>query len=232
MCKSSRGLLIAAAALLMCGTASASPDFGTLVFTQPAGFVGPTDAIPVQITFTASSSYTLVTDAGGRVTQGAPSLAVILANLYSNLPAAVDPHNDKLDIVINNPYQCGGTFGACLTGPPYDFDFFPGYQFGNLNILPGGSFTYTHGSFLPTGGSAPQGTYEWSGSIFGIQINDLDVLDANGYSTPIAFINLATTMESNSTFSRTVVGTAIPEPGSLWLAGLGVAAVALRARRS
>lgn len=232
MIKTLRAVVLIGAASLAAGQLWADAMAGSLTYAQPAGTVTATESIPMLVTFTADPSYSLVTDANGTPQVGGPSMAQIIANLYPGLPSAVDPTVNILRIALTDPFRCGGTFNTvCLDGPPYDFDFFPGYQFGNVNIPAGGSFTFTHGSFKPTGGTAPAGTYSYNGSMLGFVVAALDVLDSNGYPTAIAYVPLGDTAGSGSTFTRTVLPSSVPEPGSMAMVGLAVAALALRLRR-
>ncbi|MCX6592944.1 MAG: PEP-CTERM sorting domain-containing protein [Acidobacteria bacterium] len=232
MKKTLRAALTMVAASLAAGQLWADVITGALTYAQPTGTVTATESIPMLVTFTADPSYALVTDASGTPLLGGPSLAQIIANLDAGLPSTIDPTVDTLRIALTNPFRCGGTFTTvCLDGPPYSFDFFPGYQFGDLNIPAGGSFTFNHGSFNPTGGKAPAGTYTYDGSMLGFVVLDLDVLDSNGNATWIAYVPLGDAAASGSSFTRTVLPSSVPEPGSMTMIGLAVAALALRLRR-
>ena len=64
--------------------------------------------------------------------------------------------------------SCSGTFtSSCTVAPPYDFNFNfnlnPPNMIApaNLNLPAGSSYDYLFGSFDPTGGTAPVGTYQF-----------------------------------------------------------------------
>src|SRR4030088_2466990 len=88
-------VLFATLLMLTGGTAIAAP-IATLAFQTPNATVGSTDIIDIIVTLTLDpASDPLTTDAFGAVTSGL-TLADIQANLFSGLPAGVDPTTDNL----------------------------------------------------------------------------------------------------------------------------------------
>jgi PEP-CTERM motif len=238
-----RSICVAVAGFVMLAGGQAlwgqQPSKGTLTFTTPTGTVNATDSIPVWLTLLLNPSYALATDASGNVTTGL-TISDVQDNLFSGLPPGVDPTTDPLTSNVNVSFGCSGTFtSVCTSGPPYDFNFNfnPPSMIApvNLNLPAGSSFDYLFGSFDPTGGTAPAGTYDFFFTGLFIQVFDGNFQDPNNPGSPlhIADVPIADTGASNSTFTRDVVGgAAIPEPGTtaLMLAGLGVLAGFVRRR--
>lgn len=211
-----------------------SQSKGSLTFTTPTGTVNATDSIPVWLTLLLDPSYALATDATANVTTGL-TIPDIQAHLFGGLPGGVDPTTDALTSNVNVSFGCSGSFTtSCTGGPPYDFNFnfAPPAMVApvNLNLPAGSSFDYLFGSFDPTGGTAPAGTYQFFFSGVFIQVFDNNFLqdpnDQNSGPLHIADVPIANTQDSNSTFTRDVTGSSVPEPGTygLMLAGLGVLA--------
>jgi hypothetical protein len=207
------------------------PSKGTLTFTVPTGTVNSTDSVPVWLTLLLNPDYALSTDASANVTTGL-TISDIQAHLFVGLPGGVDTTTDTLSSNVNVAFGCSGTFtSGCTGGPPYDFNF----NFNPLSMiappnlsLPAGSSTdYLFGTFIPTGGTAPAGTYQFFFSSVFIQVYDDNFQDPNSPNSPlhIADVPIADTASSDSTFTRNVVGeAATPEPGTytMMLAGFGV----------
>jgi hypothetical protein len=215
------------------GAASGAP-IATLTFMDPFQSVNPADSIPVWLTLALDpASDPLITDAGANVTSGL-TVADVQANLFSGLPA-VDPTTDTLTSNLNVGFGCSGTFtSSCTTGPPYDFifNFNPPTLISpaNLNLPAGSSTNFLYGTFVPTGGIAPPGTYQFFFASVFIQVFDQNFLQdpSNLSSGPlhIADVPIADTAESNSVFTRS----SVPEPGTytLMLAGLGALVAFMR----
>lgn len=134
-------------------------------------------------------------------------------------------------------FGCSGTFTAvCNNGPPYDFTFadlspIAGTAF---SMQPGGSFDFMFGTFTPTGGIAPPGTYEYDGVVVQFLVRGYDA-DGNNLDT---WVRLASTCPNGVTpdcaFTRTVIGqpgTAVPEPANVALLVAGLMGLAVAGRR-
>jgi hypothetical protein len=210
----------------LCPVRNASASLiATATFTTPAGTVNAMDSIPVFLTLSLDpSSDPLITDGSGNLISSY-SIADVQANLFSGLPDGVDPTVDPLHSYLNEFFECSGTFTtSCTQGPPYDFQFGPPISF-NLDLEPGNSIDLLLGTFTPTGGIAPPGTYTFlNGGVF-IQIFDdaFPVDPSDPSSLPglhIADIPVAAADTGGSVFTRDVIAGA-PEPGSglLLLAG-------------
>lgn len=227
--------------LMLAGAASSFAGvIGTVSFTQPTGTVGQTDSISVYLTLALNpDSDPLTTDASGLVTSGMP--ADLTPFLFPSLPTGADG-SGGITSNLNVAFGCSGTFTAvCTDGPPYDFTFsytpptFIAPQ--NLNLQPGDSVSYLFGTFTPSGGSAPPGTYTLPYAALFIQVYDTTFLaDQNDpFSGPlhIGDIPLGSTVEG-AAFTRDVLADA-PEPGTwmMMLSGLGLAGgAALRRKRA
>jgi hypothetical protein len=208
-------------------------SFGTLTFTNPTGSVSQTDSIPVWLRLTLGPSYALATDETRNVTTGL-TMTDILANLFGNVPDTFS-QDDTLHSRLSVFFGCSGTFtSSCIEGPPYDFDWnFTPPSFispGNLSLAAGSSTDYLFGTFVPTGGTAPPGTYQFSYT--GITI---DVYDDTLGGIQIAAIPVADTGTEGPGFTREVVSgqaATVPEPGTVTLFGAGLALLAGAARQS
>jgi hypothetical protein len=79
----------------------------------------------------------------------------------------VDPAIDPLSGFVEEFIDCSGTFiSSCINGLPYDFQFDPSIIV-NLDLETGNSVNFLVGTFMPTGGAAPPGTYTFlNGGVF------------------------------------------------------------------
>jgi hypothetical protein len=200
---------------MLAGVETASAALiATLNFTTPTGFVGPTDSIPIYLTLALDpSSDALITDGSGNVISGL------------TIPPGFNPTNTNL----NEFLQCSGTFiTGCggLGSTPYQFNFnFNPPNFiapANFDLEAGNSFTWLFGTFTPVGMTAP-GTYTlpevgvfiqmWDGQTHLGDVQIADIFSSGGPS-----------------FTRTVTGDVVPEPGTwmLMLSGLALAVGAAR----
>jgi hypothetical protein len=238
-------LRTALTALLVLSSAAAGHAgiIGALTFTDPTGLVAPTDSIDVYLTLTLDpSSDPLKTDGSANVLGLTP--ADIAPYLFGGLPAGVD-ENSLTNSNLNVAFGCGTTFTTiCTSGPPYDFNFnlaFPTLVGpASFDLEPGMSTQILLGTFTPTGGAAPPGTYEFDYAAVFIQVYDANLLnDPNDPSSGwlhIADVPISDTATTGSTFTRTVLGggvPGVPEPGvwAMTLGGLGVLAGFARKRR-
>jgi hypothetical protein len=208
-------------------TASAS-IIASLDFTDssgnpdPGGVVGSGDVIPIWLTLTLGpGSDPLTTDSvTSVVTSPTPARSDI--NLNSNNPSTVDVNTDNLAFYVNEAAGCGGTF--CPS--PYTFNFnFNAPSFvtpAGLNLVnPGDHYTWELGTLTPNGGSAPDGTYDYTYASVAFYVSDLDVIDpSSGFPLEIGSLLIADTSNS-APFERTVVGSA-PEPGTWMLMLMGL----------
>ena len=226
--------------LLWAVTLGAAP-IGTLTFTVPNGTVSPTDSIPVMLTLSLSPlSDALVTDSTGQITSGLTT-ADIQANLFNGL--GVDESGATFANTVsrvNISFGCSGSFTtSCGQGPPYDFTFAHAMvNPANLNLAPGSTTNYLFGTFAPTGGTAPPGTYHFFYSAIYIQVLDPNNFRVPGNPSsgflPIADVPIADTQSSGSVFTRVVPATTTPEPASFafMLGGLGVTIGLIRRRKA
>ena len=218
-----RFVLSGLAATILLGTAGTASAgiIASLTFNDPTGIIGPNDSVPVWLTLTlGANSDPVVTDAFSVVTSPVPDWT---ANIWPGLLRVPYFQNDHFEIIVNEGYGCGQTFvvAGCTSGTPYNFNFnFDPPAFvtpANLNLNPGNSYTWLFGTFSPSGGPVPVGTYSFPYATVDFYISDLDILvlngqlDPNGYPEEIASVHIADT-GVGAPFERTVV----PEPAT-WL---------------
>jgi hypothetical protein len=227
--------------LSLTSTALHAGVIATASFTTPTGTVAANEAIPVWLTLTLDpSSDVLSTDAFGAVTSGVTP-SDIAAGLLGDIPPGFD-ETYATDMNVNVFFECSGTFtSVCGTGPPYDFNFeFSPLSFGGnhpLTLNPGNSYQFLLGTFTPTGGSAPAGTYTFNNAGFFVQVWDrnhpVDPNDPNSQWLHLADVPIASIRASGSDpFTRDVTGSvATPEPGAFGLMAAGLGLVALARRR-
>lgn len=220
---------------------------GTLYYLQPHDSISSIDSAIVNIRLTLDSdSDTLNFD------RTDPNAWLNFANeqlSFSGNPELAGLQFINIDhISLNTWFQCSGSFTSiCNEGPPYHFSFnnrtLTGDELYNIDLAlaPGESLDYDFGVFTPSHGPVAAGTYEFIRAGFtlnfsGYTADDYDEngdlrLDDNGWIvSPKEFsYDLATTCP-DCIFTRTVV-TAVPEPSSYALMGLGLGMLAYSARR-
>lgn len=227
------GTVAASIGALICVTAAASPAAaaatGTVVFTQPTGSVSSTDSIDVELTVALDpGSSAITTNASGDVTSGVTDADLIAAGIDPTAVASSD---------INVSFSCSGTFTTGCGGPPYDFNFAlapSGLPFSqNLDLEPGSTTNTLFGTFTPTGGIAPYGTYTFYDASIFAQFYDAQ----NNHLGDVSFFDTCGSQQASCAFTRTVdsgpIAGGVPEPASwaLMIGGFGLAGAALRRRR-
>jgi hypothetical protein len=221
--------LASLASALACLGASpaAAAATGTLTFTQPTGSVSSTDSIDVDYTVALDpGSDPITTDSSGNISSGVTDADLVAAGID---PTLVD-HSD-----INVSFACSGTFTTGCGGPPYDFSFASGTGslsfVSNLDIEPGTSTNFLFGTFTPTGGVAPYGTYTFYDAAVFAQFYDA----SNNHLGDVAFFDTCGSQTAGCAFTRTVDSgpLAVPEPASwaLMIGGFGLTGAVLRRRR-
>jgi hypothetical protein len=201
-------------------TVAGADVIATLSFDTPSATVANNVDIPVYVTLTLDpTSDPIITDASGLVTS--PLSAQNIADLGSSD-----------DVIINNGFVCSGNFTSGCGAGAYSFNFnFNAPSFvdpPNLDLEPGSSTQFLFGTFSPTGGHAPAGTYNFYDAVFEFEHFDPST-STSSFST---IANTCAFDGSTCSFTRFVTASA-PEPASWMTIMLGVAAAggALRLSR-
>ena len=131
---------------------------------------------------------------------------------------------------------CSGTFFGACGGAPYRFDFGDNpFNTSPYTLAAGQYVDFTLGTFTPATGSVPAGTYEFYRGVIGIAVfgSDGDGHDLSALNFPIATCSYDTAADcaDKTIFTRTVLASSVPEPGSWALMGVGFAAMGFVARR-
>lgn len=206
-----------------------------LSFVQQTGTALSNQSIDVYLRLTLDPlSDALTTDASGTPTSGFD---------YLGYAGPVDLNDPSTRVVLNNFFECSGNFGSsCTGGPPYEFNFnyaAPSFiGIANLDLRPGDSYEWLFGTFAPTGGNAPAGTYSFfnAGAIIQIYNPGADLLDPNDdLNDSITIAQTCVGQDPDCAFTREVIAAtgAVPEPASwaMMIVGFGLVGASLRRRQ-
>jgi hypothetical protein len=225
-----------------CGNSHAGLPFGTLEWVQPSGTVSSTEVIDVRMRFTLDPNSPVLDFSSNPLTGFAAADLPTQGQYYNPTTQLFETH-DAVAITgayLNTYFGCDDTFtGGCNGNTTnYSYDFFTTSQPGNpainfvtsFALAPGASIEYLFARFTPAAGGAAPGTYNFYRT--GLTLTFQGV-DAEGHPLGFEVQDLGVTCSGGNTdacaFTRTVL--AVPEPatGALW--ALGLAALAIGARR-
>jgi PEP-CTERM motif len=203
----------------------------TLTFNTPFAIVASDQPVDVFLTLTLdAASDALTTDTAGRPTSGFD---------FAGYTGPIDLNDPNTRVLLNESYQCGGSFvGLCGSGP-YSFDFnfnqpnFIGPR--DFDLQPGQSFSWLFGTFNPVSGNAPPGLYDFFNAGAIVQIyNPGDPNDPNDDQfDSISIAQTCPSQDRSCAFVREVyaVNSAVPEPATWAMMLFGFALIGSTLRR-
>jgi hypothetical protein len=217
--------LIAASFILLSSFAHST---ATLTFRDPDGTANSTDTIPVWLTLTTDTDMNFDgSDPDGDSTYGGlVNPADIPTSGFSFGQSGTFVFAGITSVQLNNSFTCTGSFtsGHCSPGDEYKFSFNladPSLALlDTFNLNAGESRDFLFGEFTPVDGAVDPGFYNFFSANLFIGFDGFG-FDMDGNEVDVhASLNLASTCPSGDTscdFSRTVVGTAVPLPATIWL---------------
>jgi hypothetical protein len=207
-------------------------------FVEPtAAPVQQTDSIPVWVRFeNTDTSNSFVIDSSlplfGLLPEWVPTEGTG-TDPVTGLPFTA-PFATYDSLSLNRGYGCSGSFTIVCDPGAYRFDFSDDDALLNpVSIAPGASLVYQLGTFVPVGGSAPQGTYEFYRAVMFLNASGQDALGRGmfAFSTPVQTCNFDNAEACVAAGSEIFIRTVVPEPGSWAMTAAGLAAIGLWMRR-
>ena len=167
-----RGLFVGVFGLCVAFSANAFPS---LTFVEPAGVVGPNDAIDIQVRLTADGKGLNFDSADA---QSREKMRTWLNDTYGSHYTRLDSFYTTMGIGC-----AGDTFRPnCGNGELYDFRFGSGFYGQTMLSLGAGEFmNFLFGTYTPRFGGVPGGTYQLGGIALYFVLNGSETIQVEEY---------------------------------------------------
>jgi hypothetical protein len=224
------------AALLLAGAPACATAFGTLVFNQPTGSIGPNDSVLVSVAFTLDPKSDPIVIQNGQVKSGGFTDPQLIAR-------GIDPSAVTYQVLQFLAGCDGNTFEICSgslnDSKPYEVSFpagsGPSLPF-NLTLDPGETLVTSISGYTPNPAPVPTGIYTLYDVNLYLLALHVDSVHGFELETDIADATLSPGScpdhAAECAFTRTVVApaTSVPEPATwtMFIGGFGMMGIGLR----